>query len=421
LKFFKEMFKPNNKDIRKRIIFTLGALFVFILGIAIRVPGTSDITINLDNFEIFNYMSGGAFKQFSIFALGVAPYISASIAMSLGSEFIPYLSDLRDQGNKGRIKINKISRYLAIILAFVQGYVMSFTFLGNGASAIDYIYISVILTTGTSFLLWLGDQITDKGIGNGISLIIMAGIVYTLPNMFITAYNTLIDTATTQSTFMGIISFTLFVLMYVAVIVGVIYVQTAERRLPIQHANKTTSAYGGAKSYMPIKLNAAGVMPVIIASVIMSGISFLPKIISNETLALFVSKYFNYTNIIGFAIFALLIIAFTYVMTFIQLRPDKMAENLQKSGGYIPGIRPGNETQIYVKKVISRITLVGSLFLVIIVGMPILFTNFSGLPNSVSIGGTGLLIAVGVSLETFKQLEGIFTSRSYYGVKKWKI
>jgi len=414
LNFIKEIFKPSNKDVKKRIIFTLGALFIFILGIAIRVPGTRDISIYLGDLEMLDAISGGALKQFSIFALGVTPYISSSIAISLGSEFIPYLSDLRDQGNKGRAKINRISRYLAILIAFIQGYVLSFTFIGNGATAIDYLFIATILTAGTAFLLWLGDQITEKGIGNGVSLIIMAGIVYTLPNMFVSAFNELVKFDTIQTTFIGSISFLIFILVYLAVIVGIIYVQTAERRLPIQHANKTSSAYGNTKNYMPIKLNAAGVMPVIIASVLIGVISFIAKVVKNDSFINFVNSYLKYNTITGFIIYAILIIVFTYFMTYIQLRPEKIAENLKESGGYIPGIRPGKETETYVGKVISRITIVGALFLIAIVGMPILFANFTNLPANVSIGGTGLLIAIGVSLEIYKQLEGIFASRSFY-------
>ena len=415
-KTMKQLFTSTNKDLRHRIYFTLGALMIFILGISIKVPGTEDITSNLGFLELINTMGGGALKNFSIFALGVSPYITASIIMQLlQMDIIPYFTELSKQGPTGRQKINQITRYVGIVFAFIEGYAFSFAFLGNSASVLEYMYISTVLTAGTAFLLWLGDQITQKGIGNGISLIIMAGIIATLPQMFIDAFNGLITfNGTAQVIALGLIKFLLFVIVYFAIVIGVIFVQESERRIPIQYANKSTNAYGSAaQSFMPIKINTAGVIPVIFASSLLSIPTILAQVIKNDTFTLIAQKYLDYTTPVGFLLYVIFIFFFAYFYTFIQVKPEEFSKNLQDNGGYIPGIRPGDETKKFISKVLSRLTVLGASFLVVIAGLPILFSKFTSLPTSVSIGGTGLLIVVGVALETFKQLEGSILSRSY--------
>ena len=414
LNTMKQLFTKSNKDLRHRIYFTLAALTIFILGINIRVPGTEDLTSNLGFLELINAMGGGALKNFSIFALGVMPYITASIIMQLlQMDIIPYFSELAKQGHTGRQKISRITRYLGIIFAFIEGYAFAFAFIGKSATPMEYLYIAVVLTAGTAFLLWLGDQITQKGLGNGVSLIIMAGIIATLPGMFIDAFNGLVSfSGTTQVIALGIVKFILFVIVYFAIIIGVIFVEQAERRIPIQYANKST--YGSeASSFMPLKLNSANVIPVIFASSLMSIPGIVAKAINNSTFTLIAEKYLNYTTLVGFIIYAILIFFFAYFYTFIQLKPDEFAKNLQENGGYIPGVRPGEETSKYLTKILSRITVVGSLFLIVIAGLPIIFSKLTSLPTSVSIGGTGLLIVVGVALETYKQLESSILARGY--------
>ena len=409
----KQLFKPTNRDLLKRIGFTLIALAIFIIGTTIQVPGTDSITSNLGFLELVNTMGGGALQNFSIFALGVMPYITATIVMQLLGELIPYFQELNKQGHVGRQKINTYSRYMGILFAFIQGYAFSFMFLGRTASASEYLYISVVLTAGTAFLLWLGDQITRKGIGNGLSLIIMAGIIATLPGMFIDAFQGLVVfDGTAQQITLGVVKFILFAIIYFAIIVGVIFVQMAERKVPIQYANKST-AYGGNSSYVPIKVNTAGVVPVIFASSLMAIPGIIAGLINNESFSLFVSNYLTYTTPVGFIIYVIFIFLFGFVYTYMIFKPEDFAKNLQESGGYIPGIRPGNETKTYLSKVLTRITCLGSVFLAIIVALPIIFSNVTSLPTSVSIGGTGLLIVVGVALETYKQIEGSLLSRNY--------
>lgn len=403
----KQIFNPKNKDLQKKILFTLLVLFIFKLGASITVPGVEVSSNNLSFFEILNAMSGGAFEKASIFALSVTPYITAQIIIQLLSmDIIPYFSELSKQGGVGRRKLNQITRVVGIILAFIQGYMYSFAYISNG-TAMDYMLYALILTAGTAFLMWIADQITSKGIGNGMSLIIMAGIINVLPSMFVNLWTELINDG-----FIGILLFALFIIVFLFVIIGVIYVESAERRLPIQYANKTNSTLSN-QSYIPFKLNSAGVVPVIFASAIISIPQIIASFVKNETFTLIVSKYINYTTTTGIIIYVILIILFTYFYTFMQLKPKEMAENLNKNGGYIPGIRPGEETVSYVSKVLKRITVVGGIFLAILAALPIIFGKISSLSNIISISGTGLLIVVGVVLETYKQLESRLVSRSY--------
>lgn len=409
----KQLMSPINKDLRQRILFTLGALLIFVVGTGVQIPGTADVTGSLGFLELINVMGGGALKQFSIFALGVMPYITASIIVQLlQMDIVPYFSELKKQGPVGRQKINQITRYMGIIFAFIEGFAFAFAFLGSGKQTLDYMYVATIMTAGTAFLLWLGDQITQKGIGNGISLIIMAGIISTLPNMFITAFKELILSGSLALP-LGILSFVGFVIIYFLIIIGVIFIENSERKVAIQYANKTTSAFGANQSYMPIKINSAGVVPVIFASSLLAIPATIAQFVKNQGFTNFVNTYLNYTTPVGFLIFVVLIYFFAYFYTFLQLKPDELAKNLQDNGGFIPGVRPGKDTEKYFGNILSKLTIVGGLFLVIISGLPIVFSNITKLPSSITIGGTSLLIVVGVALETYKQLEGSLVTRTY--------
>lgn len=410
----KQLFTPTNKDLRHRFYFTLFVLMIFILGTFIRVPGTQDLTSNMGFLELINIMGGGALKNFSIFALGVMPYITASIIMQLlQMDIIPYFSDLSKQGYVGRQKLNQITRYMGIAFAFIEGYAFSFAVLGKSASIMQYLYISLVLTAGTAFLLWLGDQVSQKGLGNGISMIIMAGIIATLPQMFIEAFSSLVKFTGAREATLGIIGFLVFLLVYLIIVVGVVFVQESERRIPIQYANKSSTGFNSKQSFMPIKINSAGVMPVIFASSLISIPGIIAQFVKNDGYTIFVQKYLTYTTPVGFILYVVLIFLFGYFYTFIQMRPEELSKNLQESGGYIPGIHPGKETEKYVKQVLSRLSIFGSLFLTIIAALPIIFAKFSSMPTTVTIGGTGLLIVVGVALEVYKQLEGSLLARNY--------
>lgn len=413
----KGLFSPTNKDLRKRILFTLVVLAIFVAGTTIVVPGAKAITSDLGFLELLNLMSGGSLKTFSIFALGVMPYISASIITQLlQMDILPYFKELKDQGATGRQKINRINRYLSILFAFVQGYIFSYAYL-KGYGTFTVLKTTLILTAGSSLLIWLADEVTNKGIGNGMSLMIMAGIVQQLPNIFITAFNDLV-TSGNFSTWAGISLFILFVLVYVLILVGVIFVESAQRRIPIQYSSRTSTAYNKEQSYIPIKLNSASVMPVIFASAFVGIPALIAQVIKNEAFKNFVNNYINYTSFTGFILYVVLIFVFGYVYTLMELNPDEMSENLDKNRSYIPGITPGEKTSQYLKYVITRLTVVGSLFLIVIAALPILMGKIPNLSSSVTLGGTGLLIVVGVALETYKQLESSIVSRSYNSSRK---
>ena len=405
----KQFFSPANKDLRKKVWFTFAMLFVFKLGTAVVVPGVN-ADLNVGFLELLNVLGGGAMQNFSIFALGVMPYITASIIMQLlQMDIIPYFTELSKQGQTGRNKINQITRVLGIVLAFIQGYMFSFAFIPNG-TVTDYIEASLVLTAGTSLLLWIGDEITKKGLGNGTSMIIMAGILASVPYMFTQAYDGLV---TVDAGVMGAVKFALFIILYLAIILGVLYVQLAERRIPIQYANKTNNVFSNKQTYIPFRLNSAGVVPVIFASALISAPALIAQFTKNEEFMKFVNEWLSLTSVTGFILFIVFIVAFSFFYTFIVIKPKEMAENLQKSGGYIPGIRPGDETIKFVSKVLIRLTVVGSVFLAFIAGLPYIFGMISDLPSTVSIGGTGLLIVIGVILELYKQLESSLISRSY--------
>jgi len=410
--FLKQLFNRSNKDLRKRIYFTLMCLAVFAAGSSITVPWAGRLYEELGFLEIFNLMSGGGLRSFSIFALGVSPYITAEIITQLlQMDVIPYFKELKEEGYTGKQKINRITRYLGILFAFIQGFIFTIVYSGTKDPTV-ILKTTVVLTAGTSLLLWIGDQITKHGLGNGISLMIFAGILQSMPSIFLKAFQGLV-TSGTFKTGMGIALFAAFIVIYLLIVVGVIWVQLAERRIPIQYANRSNSAYGGHQNYLPIKINSAGVIPVIFASTLITIPVTIVNLIKNPKAIAFVDKYITNTTLTGFLLYILLIMFFGYFYTFLQMNPEEMAKNLSKSGAYIPGVRPGNNTIDYVSNVLSKLTIVGSLFLVIIAGLPIIFSKFSGLDSTVTIGGTGLLIVVGVAIDTYKQLESSLISRSH--------
>ena len=414
---FSQIFNKANKDLRKRIYITLFCLGLFALGSSVTIPWATQIYQDLGFLEIFNIMSGGGLRSFSIFALGVSPYITASIITQLlQMDIIPYFKDLKDQGYTGRQKINKINRYMGIIIGFFQAYVLCIAYMGS-ASVFVQLKTALVMTAGTAFCLWMGDQITNKGIGNGQSMLIMAGIILSMPSIFTGAYYGFITSGTYEPA-LGIFFFSLFILVYILIVVGIIWIQLAERRIPIQYANKSTSAYGAQNSFLPIKLNSAGVMPVIFASILTTIPATIVALTKNQNAIDFVNKYIVYNSPTGFILYIILILFFGYFYTFMVMNPDEMSKNLNERGGYIPGIRPGEDTSKYISNSMGKLTLVGSIFLVILAAIPIIFSLIFGLSSQVTIGGTGMLIVVGVAIETYKQMESSLVSRSYTAKRK---
>jgi preprotein translocase subunit SecY len=419
-------------DIRQKILFTLAMLVIFRLGTFIPVPFTNRealdfITGQQNVFGFLNTFGGGALQNFSIFAMGIMPYITASIIMQLlQMDVVPKFAEWKKQGEMGRKKIAQFTRYFTIVLAFIQAIAMSIGFnaLAGGLLIQDpgfvkFLVIAITLTAGTAFLMWLGEQITAHGVGNGISILIFAGIVAAIPNgvgqlvsqYFINAGDEL---------FINIIIVAIIALVIVAVTVGVIYVNQALRKIPIQYAKRLVnrSPVGGQSTHLPIKVNAAGVIPVIFAIAFMMAPTTIAGFYEGNSVANTIMMIFDYTEPLGMVIYTALIIAFTYFYTFVQVNPEQMAENLQKQSGYIPGIRPGYNTERYLTRVIQRLTFVGALFLAAVSIMPIILGGLANLPQSIQIGGTSLLIVVGVALTTMKQLEGQLVKRHYKGFIK---
>ena len=419
------------RDIRNKIIFTLLMLIVFRIGTFIPVPNVdAQVLQATDQFSLIGFLNtfgGGALANFSILAMGIMPYITASIIVQLlQMDVVPKFTEWAKQGEVGRRKLAQFTRYFTIVLAFIQAMAMSYGFNRMyGGSLIKedgfstYVVIAIVLTGGTAFLLWLSEQITAKGVGNGISIIIFAGIVAAIPSAANQIYAQQLDGAG-DDLFIRIGIMALLVLAIIAVTVGVIYVQQALRKIPIQYAKRVAGrgATGGQQTHLPLKVNAAGVIPVIFAVAFIITPQTLSTFFGQNNVTDFIQNTFDYSKPVGMLIYVALIIAFTYFYAFIQVNPENVADNLKKQGAYIPGIRPGKNTQDYLTTVLYRLTFVGAIFLSLVSIMPILFINFAGLPASAQIGGTSLLIVVGVALETMKQLETQLVKRHYKGFMK---
>ncbi|MBN9656066.1 preprotein translocase subunit SecY [Halobacillus litoralis] len=418
-------------DIRRKIIFTLLMLIVFRLGTFIPVPFTNREAINFmdeqNAFGFLNTFGGGALQNFSIFAMGIMPYITASIIMQLlQMDVVPKFAEWKKQGEVGRRKLAQFTRYGTIVLAFIQAIGMSIGFnaLAGGQLIADpgvtkFLIIALVLTGGTAFLMWLGEQITEHGVGNGISILIFAGIVAAIPTGVNQLYDQYISGAG-EELFINLVIIALIVLVIIAVVVGVIFIQQALRKIPIQYAKRLVnrSPVGGHSTHLPLKVNAAGVIPVIFAISFIIAPRTVAGLFENSEVASVIQYIFDYQNWPGMIIYVALIIAFTYFYTFVQVNPEQMAENLKKQGGYIPGIRPGANTETYLTRVMYRLTFVGSIFLAAVSILPIILGSAAQLPPSIQIGGTGLLIVVGVALQIMKQLESQLVKRHYQGFIK---
>jgi preprotein translocase subunit SecY len=407
------------KELRTKIIFTMGMLLVFRLGVHISVPGINHDVINelVDSGQLlgfFDVISGGAFKKFSIFAMSITPYVNASIIIQLLTVVIPALERLSKEGTDGRKKLAEYTRYLTVILAFVQsiGISMGLRAALLNPSFIGNLLIAISLTAGTAFLMWLGELINEKGIGNGISILIFAGIVSRVPSGVYTIYEYL--RAGTANPLVVV----LIAVVCVLIIAGVIMIQEGQRKIPVQYAKRVVGrkVYGGQSTHIPLKVNQAGVIPIIFAMTMLMFPGTVASWFPDNQTAAWIAQTFGFTNIWYQVVYALLIIFFTYFYTAITFNANDIAENLKKYGGFIPGLRPGRPTSEYIEKVSGRITLAGAVFLALIAVLPTLMTRFTALP--LQFGGTSLLIVVGVALDTMKQMESQMLMRNYQGFLK---
>ncbi len=406
-------------ELRQKVLFTLAMFLVFRAGTHIPVPGVNASVIeqlfNSGNlFGLLDLFSGGALSKFSVFAMSITPYINASIIMQLLTVVVPKFEQWAKEGEEGRKKITQITRYGTVLLGFVQAIGMAFglkaAIINPGIGSI--LLIALTLTAGTTFLMWLGEQITEKGIGNGISLIIFAGIVSRLPDGVSTIYKYL------QAGTISIFNVIFFVIIAIAMIVFVIAIQQGQRKIPVQYAKRVVGRkmYGGHSTHIPLKVNQAGVIPIIFASSVLMFPVTIAQFIEVSWVKT-VADWFAWGTPLQTTLYALLIIFFTYFYTAVTLNISDMAENMKKYGGFIPGYRPGKPTADYLDRVMTRITLAGSIFLALIAILPnfvVWATNIQG----VYFGGTALLIVVGVALDTMKQLESLVLMRHYQGFMK---
>lgn len=416
----------SEKFIRKRLLYTLGLILVFRLGTYITVPGVNASAIqefvSSGLFNLLNTFGGGALQNYSIFALGISPYITSSIIIQLlQMDVIPKFKEWSEQGEVGRRKLNNATRYLTVFIAFLQALAISFGF--NSLTGTDlivnpgigtYIKIAIIMTAGTMFVMWLGEMITVNGIGNGTSLIIFSGIVSRIPQDLIDIYNSQIRNAGDE-----IVQSTIFVvalaIVFLLLVVFVIYMENARRNIPIRYSKRAVSS---EEALLPLKVNSAGVIPVIFASSFM----MVPQIIlglfasgnQNATWFNVVNTIFNMQEPVGAFVYILLIVLFTYFYAFIQVNPEKAAENLQRQNAYISSVRPGQETENYISYMLVRLSTVGAMYLAIISILPILASSLWNIP-ALALGGTSLLIAVGVGLDFTAQIEGLLSKTSYTG------
>lgn len=425
------------EELKNRILITLGLLLVYRFGTQVVLPGIDASQLsNLANqaddglLGLLNAFTGGAFSNASIFALGIMPYISASIVVQLMGIAVPYLQKLQKEGESGRKKINQITRWLTIAITLVQGPGYIYNLYGTLpqsafllGDSISFVVSSVIiLTTGCIFAMWLGERITDKGIGNGISLLIMVGIIARLPQSFIQEWVSRVSGADANG---GLIMILIELFIWFAIIFASVMLVMAVRQIPVQYARRNATGgyekniFGGARQFIPLKLNASGVMPIIFAQAIM----FIPSAVagmSDSEMAQGITAEFN--NIFGLwynVVFALLIIIFTYFYTAITVPTNKMADDLKRSGGFIPGIRPGTETAEYLDRIMSQITLPGSVFLALIAVFPAVVVSIGVQQGwALFFGGTSLIIMVGVAIDTMQQINSYLLNKHYDGLMK---
>ena len=416
-------------EIRSKMIFTLLMLVVFRIGSNIPVPNINRSVLadlfagETGLFDLFDLFSGGSFSNFTIFALSITPYITASIIIQLLGMAFPYFEKLAREGVEGRKKMAQYTRYLTIVLALVQAIGLTVGLFRKAVvdkSAFSIIVMVLVLTAGTAFLMWLGEQINDRGIGNGISLIIFAGIVARIPSG-IRALATALSTGS-----LSIVTLIIFIVAAVLVTAGVVLIQEGQRRIPVQYAKRVVGRkmYGGQSTHIPIKVNQAGVIPIIFAlSLLQFPLTITYFLKADSGFTAFVTQWLSPSGMPGVWVYGvlnvILIIFFTYFYTQATFNPSEVADNMKANGGFIPGIRPGKATEEYLQKVMSRITIVGAVFLAVIATLPTILSVIAPESlGSIHFGGTSLLIAVGVALETVRQLENQMLMRNYQGFLK---
>ena len=417
-KKFKEILK--NKEVQKKLLFTILIFAVYRYGCTLTVPGINkeSVKISTDSvFAIMNLIGGGALNNFSIFALGVGPFITASIIVELMAGVIPYLEDIKEEGEKGRKKIERISRFLALFLAIIQGWSIVYGFnaqyhIMTDTGILSYAFIITILVGGTMAVSWLADMITVHGIGNGMSMLIFAGIVSSLPNTFYGNFSrAVLGSAETGQLAQGIFHFICFVLIYLALILGVVVIESAEKRIHIMSSNGRMSN-GSTSSFMPVKLNSAGVIPIIFAQSIITAPQMIVSF-ANYDVYQKMNAFLSFGSATGIAVYGVLTFLMAFFYTSVVLDTEEISERFKKEGFFIPNVRPGKDTEKYLNIVINRTTLIGAVFITVMAVLPYVLALFSTVTSTAALGGTGVIVAVGVLIETMANLESIQTENKY--------
>lgn len=407
-------------SLRKKIFYSIVVLLVYRLGSHIPISGMDlDALSALFNqggvLGFFNLFSGGGLSRFSVFALGILPFINASIIMQLMTIIWPKLKEIAEEGDHGRKQLAQYTRYLSIILAFIQASVMTIGFksfvLNDSSFLIFFLYSVVSLVAGTALVMWLGELITEKGLGNGASLLIFVGIIAQMP-MYIKNTYVLVKGGT------SIIGVVILFLVFLGIIVSIVFVQEAEKKIPVQYAKRVVGRklYGGQNTYIPLRLIQGGVMPIIFASAVLQFPLMFGQYISIEKIKNFFNTYYLYDGILYNALFCFLIFFFTYFYTAITFNPQELADNIKKQGGFIMGVRPGKPTVDFLEKVITKLTLVGAFFLAFVALVPVITANLTNVTSFMGLGGTALLIIVGVAMDLVKQIEVFIISKKYEGL-----
>lgn len=399
----------KDKEVRNAILFTFGILIVYHIGCMIPTPGTivqslSEAVSGNSFLAMLNMLNGGALANFSIFALGVSPFITASIIIQLLSmDVVPCLTEMTKSGEKGRVKLNRVTRWVGLAMAIVQAFGITYGFdkqygIMMYSNYKYYLYVITLLVGGYSVSVWLADKISKHGIANGMSMIIFAGIVSSIPAIFKNTFTSLIVGETGNEMYTGVAWFALFCLLYIVIILAVIWMETSFRRIHVYYSGQAASSATKDANYIPIKVNPASVLPVIFAqsvtNVVLMVLSF-----ANHNVYEKVSDVLSLNSVLGLIIYALMVILFTFLYSNLELNPEQMADNLSKSGGYIMDIRPGRDTEKYLSKTISRVAVAGAIGLTVLAVLPYILSMCTDLPNATAIGGTGMIIVVGVAIE----------------------
>ncbi len=411
----------KNAQLRKQMFYTLGLLIVFRFGASITIPGVAiQNSFDTNSFlGLVNMLGGGALKKFSVFALGVSPYITSSIVVQLLAQDVisPWKEHLKS-GENGKKALAAITKKLTLALSVLQGFALTKGMVNQGIITLNstqFIYVMIILVTGAMITVFIGDKISEKGIGNGLSIIIFSGIVASLPYQLLQTFQIFVVGDSAQELFTGILNFSFYMVAWYFLISFLVFFDQSERKIPVQYSQSYDIKRKEEVSYLPLKVNIAGVIPIIFASSMLLAPAAIASYLPDSKTTAWITKTFNFQNPVAYTTFLLMIFGFTYFQAFLAVNPEELADNLANSSSFIPGIRPGKETKKYIARIIKRMAFFGGLFLLFVAALPVLISNVIKVSAPLSIGGSSMIIVAGVALETYRQIKGQLFQASYEG------